>query len=218
MSKDRFVASKCGLEKLLQRRGKHFAVLELMQNAWDQKVTEVVVDLEPSDMRGYYRLHVADNDPQGFEDLAHAYTLIAETSKRRNPEQRGRFSVGEKLVLACCREAKIATTTATIVFDDRGRHKTRERRDAGSEFVGIIRMTREEHDETVRTIDSLLAPQHVTTRFNGRILEYREPLRTLREILPAEISDDDGFLRRTTRRTPAGRRAASPVHAGRVTC
>jgi hypothetical protein len=46
-----------GLRKVLERRGKEFAVFELVQNAWDENITEVRVELsEP--VRGGSELRV----------------------------------------------------------------------------------------------------------------------------------------------------------------
>ena len=73
-----FVIDKVGLAKLLERRGKSFAVLELIQNCWDQLVTLVSVRLEPVPNRALARLVVEGDDPQGFADLTHAYTMFAE--------------------------------------------------------------------------------------------------------------------------------------------
>ncbi len=67
--------------------------------------------------QGFADLTVEDDAPEGFTDLTHAYTLFAPSTKRANPEQRGQFNLGEKLVLAVCEQASICTTKGTVVFD-----------------------------------------------------------------------------------------------------
>ena len=42
-----FDVSKKGLAKLLQRRGRAFAILELIQNAWDEATRVLEVTLVP---------------------------------------------------------------------------------------------------------------------------------------------------------------------------
>ena len=42
------------------------------------------------------RLTVKDDNPEGFRDLTHAFTLFAESEKRYNEKLRGRFNLGEK--------------------------------------------------------------------------------------------------------------------------
>ncbi len=86
-----FVVDKEGLAKLLSRRGKEFAVFELLQNAWDEQVTRVDVMLHPVPGKALARLRVQDDSPDGFVDLAHAYTLFAESKKKEN---RGRKPSG----------------------------------------------------------------------------------------------------------------------------
>src|SRR5262245_62080996 len=118
-----FEVDKAGLAKILARKGLESAVFELIQNAWDEDgVTKVKVTL---DTMGHGRalLKVEDDAPNGFVDLSHAFTLFAESKKKANPEKRGRFNLGEKLVLAVCSEAKIITTTGGIIFDKGGRRR-----------------------------------------------------------------------------------------------
>jgi hypothetical protein len=91
-----------GLAKLLERRGKQFSLLELWQNAADEDgVTKVDLTLTPSAIdKDKYELTVEDDAPEGFTDITHAYTLFAESKKKGRADQRGRFNVGEKLVIA----------------------------------------------------------------------------------------------------------------------
>jgi len=129
--RDWFTVDKDGLAKVLGRRGKAFAMLELIQNAWDAPgATQVEVTLKPA-ARGRTLLIVEDNSPNGFSDLAHAYTLFKESEKKADPTKRGRFDVGEKLVLAICDCARICTTRGTLMFDQAGRRELPEKRDQG---------------------------------------------------------------------------------------
>jgi hypothetical protein len=78
-----------GLRKVLERRGKEFAVFELVQNAWDEDITEVRVELsEP--VSGWSELRVWDDSSDGFRNLSDAFTLYGESWKKANPEKRGR--------------------------------------------------------------------------------------------------------------------------------
>ena len=87
-------------------------------------------------------LTVEDDSAEGFKDLSHAYTLFAASNKRGNPEQRGQFNLGEKLVLAVCTRASICTTKGTIVFDpDQGRtEQPDQKRERGSVFQGRVKI------------------------------------------------------------------------------
>jgi len=197
-----FEVDKRGLEKILARRGKEFAILELVQNALDENVTQVNVGIGPIEgSRGYHMIEVGDDSPEGFADLSHAYTLFAESAKKVNPEQRGRFNLGEKLVLACCRKATITTTTGTIEWDGDTRTHSRKKTDAGSFFRGELRMNRDEAQEAVEAVRRVLVPEGVTLLVNGLEVVTRPAFRRFEATLPTEVADADGFLRRTKRKT-----------------
>src|SRR5438034_10837825 len=135
-----FEVDKQGLAQVLERKGKEFALLELVQNGWDEPgVTKVSVTLE-SQGRNRARLVVEDDAPEGFKDLSHAFTLFADSAKKTNPEQRGRFNVGEKLVLAISDEVTIRTTKGGLRFDKEGRHLLRSTQPTGSRIECLIRM------------------------------------------------------------------------------
>src|ERR1035441_6537445 len=116
-----FDVDKVGLGKLLERKGKKFVLFELIQNAWDQNVSRVDVTLTKEPGSRYATICVEDDDPDGFKDLSHAWTLFAESDKKADAQKRGRFNLGEKLVLAVCVEAEIISTSGGVRFDDKWR-------------------------------------------------------------------------------------------------
>jgi hypothetical protein len=196
-----FDVDKAGLAKILARRGKEFIIFELVQNAWDEDTKRVDVSLTRIPGTRTARLTVEDDNPNGFADLSHAFTLFAESEKKTSVGKRGRFNLGEKLVLALCDEAEIASTKGTIQFDKTGRHKRRSRRAQGSVFTGIIRMTQEEIDYCAEVIHQLLPPPSIATHFNRVAIGTRSPVTTVVATLPTEQADEEGFLRKTSRKT-----------------
>ena len=214
-----FEVDKEGLAKLLRRRGMEFVLYELVQNAWDTEATDVRVTLDPIAGVPAAELVVVDDDPDGFKDIAHAFTLFAESNRKGNAEQRGRFNLGEKLVLAVCDEATISTTTGTIEFAGGERIRRRARRDHGSEFRARIRMTREEIRQVDRAATLLLPPvrnsqgQNRTTYYNGSLLMPRSPLCEQTVTLPTELAGEDGVLRRTARKNRHSDLRSTPVRA-----
>lgn len=192
-----------GLRKLLTGRDKWFMLYELFQNAVDENVTRVDIRLETTDRRGRCYLRVEDDSPEGFVDLAHAWTLFAESKKKGDPTKRGRFNLGEKLVLALCEHARIVTTTGTVVFKDGTREVfPRRKRDAGTVFEATIFMTRPEHEDSCLAMQRLLVPAGVTVTFNGEALVPREPLLSISDIsLPTVNVDEEGALRPSRRKT-----------------
>jgi len=197
-----FEVDKEGLAKLLERKGgKQFAVFELIQNAWDENSTRVDIEFHPIENCHQAYLRVEDDNPEGFTNIDHAFTLFAESNKKSDPTKRGRFNLGEKLVLACCVEATISTTKGTIDFYKNDRVYSSKKRESGSVFSCCIKMSRAEIEEISRNIHSLIPPHHIKTYFNGKLLECQKPLVTFEAPLPTEKSDEDGILRRTIRKT-----------------
>ncbi len=201
MGKGWFEVDKNGLAQLLHRRGKAFVLYEMIQNAWDQKCREVEVELIPLPRSPYARLTIRDDDPLGFVDLGHAFTVFADSAKKHNPEQRGRFNLGEKLVLALCKEAEISTTTGTVSFTAFGRIHRRRRTERGSVFSGILPMTRTEYEACCAAVKLLIPPENIATFFNGTPLEPRVAIHGFTATLPTELADADGYLRPTRRNT-----------------
>lgn len=198
-----FAVDKDGLRKLIEQHGKGRLIAELVQNALDEKVTTVTIRLTPQPGRPVAELSIEDDAPEGFRNLEHAYTLFAESYKKAAPEKRGRFNLGEKLVLAMCQEATIVTTTGTVIFDAAGqRHtKPRSKRDRGSLLQAKLPMTRAEHDEVRTYLHGLLIPEGVTVTLNGDPLSARKPTHSFEASLETEVADDDGTLRRRARKT-----------------
>lgn len=200
MSKAWFDVDKSGLGKLLERRGKQFVVAELISNSWDQDTKNVTATLIKTPGSPTATLRVEDDDPDGFKDLTHAYTLFAESNKKDKAEKRGRFNMGEKLVLALCQEASIVSTKGAVGFSPAGRVTLKERRAKGSLFEGILRMNQQEYDECVAFVRTLIPPAGVRTVFNGEELQQRQPKATFEMALETHIADAEGVLKRSTRK------------------
>ena len=153
---------KEGLKLLLEKQGKSFAINKLIQNAWDTNASEVKITLtraEKNKGKGTVLLKVEDNDPDGFRDLKEAYTLFASSSKKAKPEKRGRFNLGEKLVLAICRTAQITSTGGRISFESNERKFSKTHlREWGTLFEAQIHATPQELEEMLQSVKTLIPP------------------------------------------------------------
>ncbi|TAM87664.1 hypothetical protein EPN42_11155 [bacterium] len=198
-----FTVDKEGLRKLVADKPKGFLLYELFQNAWDEQTKKVVGTLAPiPGKRGKARLIVADDNPDGFKDLSHAYTLFAESTKKADATKRGRFNLGEKLVLALCEQAAIISTSGGVTFTaDGDRQLNFERTEMGSRFEAIIAMTQAEIREVQHDLRRLIPPTEIETIFNGECIPCRKPIATFEVSLPTVLADAEGILRRTTRKT-----------------
>lgn len=212
-SKNWFDVDRKGLAKLIERRGggdgsgragggKIAILFELIANALDADgVTRVEVVLEPEEGVPLATVVVRDDSPEGFADLSQAWTLFGESSRKSYANKRGRFCAGEKIVLALCNEASIVSTKGGVMFDARGRTSMRARRNRGTEFQGIARITRAELAEIQEGLKRLIVPSGVEVLVNGQKIPQRSPLKTVEATLPTEIADEEGNLRRSTRKT-----------------
>jgi hypothetical protein len=191
-----------GMRKSTAVFGSGPLIYELVQNGWDTNATEVRITLEKQPGRPYANLVVVDNDPDGFKDLKHAFTLYAESEKKWDPEKRGVWNLGEKLVLCRCEDAQIESTKGTVIFSKtQGRKMSRKRREFGTCFSASIRMNAEQHAECCTAVQKLIPPDGVQTYFNGKLLSTRVKLKEFVTTLPTVISNEDGELRRTRRKT-----------------
>jgi hypothetical protein len=198
-----FDVDKQGLAKLMDGKSKSFIIHELLQNAWDTNADRVDVKLEKLPGTPKVRLTVTDDDPDGFQNFSHAWTLFAESTKKGDPTKRGMFNMGEKLVLALCYEASIKTTKGTVEFDNDGRRSYSTAKyclEKGSIFEGTFRMNQEEFEECCAAMRKLIPPT-CKTYFNGELLEWRTPKVIIEAILPTTKADEFGVMKPTKRKT-----------------
>jgi len=197
-----FDVDKDGLSKLLERQEKSHVIFELVQNAWDEDSKNVRVTLKTAGVRGRSILIVEDDNPDGFSDIRHAYTLFAESGKKNDASKRGRFNLGEKLVLALCTEAEICTVGTTVRFLKNGeREIVKNDRTAGSIFMATVKMTKDEREECLASFQKLMAQPGINTYINDELLAPKEPVRTTNTILPTIAADDEGRIFETARKT-----------------
>ena len=199
-----FEVSKPGLAQLLDGKSRTFAIAELLQNAWDQNVSSVSVKIA-KEKGSAYRVEVIDDDPDGWRDIADAFTLFKPSEKKADPTKRGRFNLGEKLVLSLCKKAEIVSVNHAVRFDASGRHSLRKRREQGSSFVGTMDLRANEVRSFADYVRTFLAPTGISTSIeilgecfqlsaHDKVCEFTIPL-------PTVISDAEGNMKRTTRRT-----------------
>jgi hypothetical protein len=196
-----FEVSKTGLAKTVDRRGKAFVFYELLQNSFDAKATKVEVFASPVTGQPKVRLQIIDNAPGGFRDLDHAYTLFADSAKKTDVGQAGKFNLGEKLVLAISDKASIISTSGGLTFDSKGRHNTKETTRVGTRIEATLRMTREELSEALAGCRSIIPPKECEVTINSDTLPRRALVTRFDGVLQTEIADDERVLRKADRKT-----------------
>ena len=203
MAKGWIEADENGLAEIAERWGKTFAIRELAQNALDEpgvKRIMVTIIWDSETRVGYIRFE--DDAPEGFYKLSHAWTLFARTRKRKDPESRGRFNLGCKIVLSLCKKALITTTKGRVIFDKEGRRTTSTKTAAGSVVECWMPMAKKEAAEMIEAAEGILVPNGIEFIVNGIMVEIREPLATIDvKSLPTEIEGENGRMAQTRRNT-----------------
>lgn len=203
-----FDVDRDGLRELYASFPPERMVYELIQNAWDEKSSVCDVSIIPAQdrTRRVTIVTVRDDNPDGFRNLADAYTLFRTTTKRTDPTKRGRFNFGEKMVLSRAIRARITSTTGEIRFDEAGRHSGRTRRDSGTEVEVVFpRWSASVEEQALTMLRKLLPPASCAYFLNGQQVPVRIPELTRETTLTTEILRvvDDGLasMTRSPRKT-----------------
>jgi hypothetical protein len=188
-----FAVSEKGLKELLTGKKKTFVINELVQNCFDEPIKKCTVDIRWDS--GKVSVSVEDDSKEGFRNIEHAYTMFADTYKRSSPIHRGKYNIGEKLVLAICINygATISTTKGTVEFHPtKGRmHHWSVKREKGSVFTGTFRATKEEYQELIDHAKKLLSPTNVEYYVNGERIQSKIVFKSFKCQLNTEIYDYD---------------------------
>ena len=196
------IVDKKGLAKKLANKPKAFILYELLQNAWDEKVSEVSVDITPIPGRSEVRIFVQDDCPDGFQDLTSIYTLFKDSKKAPDPTKRGRFELGEKLVAAVAQRMEVVTTKGCVIIEgDKRIMLPKKKLQAGSCILVDVRMTRAEHVEMMHEAAMLIPPEGIRTVINGKLLTQRKPKCAFTTTLQTIFADSEGNLKPTRRKT-----------------
>jgi hypothetical protein len=201
MTEPAIIVDRRGLASKLANRPRAFILNELLQNAWDENVTTVRATVEPLPGKAQCRITVEDDSPEGFSDLTSVYTMFKHSKKAPDPTKRGRFEMGEKLVIALALSAEVTSTKGTVIFDEDGRRTSRATRKAGTVFTGVFRMTREQYIELIASAKMLIPPPGIKTYLDGDLLPPREVLHSFEATLQTIRADADGNLAPTQRKT-----------------
>lgn len=182
-----FEVDRKGLRDLVENDLGRIVACEAIANAWDEEgVTNVTMALKRTSRRMRVAFVVEDDAPGGFADLDVAYTLFANTAKRRKVNSRGRFTLGEKLFLSFCDEAEIRTTGGRgVKFKPNGkRARIQSGRDCGSVVSGFLKMSRAQMQSANSWLRMLIPPEGIKTVVNGKELTRPKRVAVGKAVLP----------------------------------
>ena len=208
-----FEVDKNGLRELQAGKPKHYILRELIQNAFDEPITECRATLKYN--KGKTTIKIDDDSPIGFRDLKDSYTLFKHTYKRKNPEKRGRFNVGEKQAFSICESARVETTKGTIIFDKKGRRKSSKKTEKGTK--GTERVDDAGDEILEQAEDSAIYHREAVTNAKRELDEVQAEVRQRKQAEteqrnvgePEQTVDADGNIKRIY--GPKGNRAEAEV-------
>jgi hypothetical protein len=189
-----------GMRQKVAHRGLLGILQELTSNAFDENISYCNVSVELVAGRTY-RVSVEDDSPDGFRNLEESYTLFAPSYKAGMPEKRGRFNLGEKVAIVLCKEARIESTTGTVIFSANDTTRSGKKREQGTLFEGELVSTAPEVQTALAALRTVIAPEHVRFTINGEIIAPRKPVAVFECTLPTVSEDDEGRLFPTKRKT-----------------
>lgn len=204
MNKPLFEVDAKGLARIQGDKPKGRILAELWQNAKDEDgVKNVRLNVKLMQGRPLAQFSIEDDSPQGFSDLSHAYTLFAPSYKLDNPEKSGWMNMGEKLAIVGCKWFTIETTKGTVHFDVKNqvREEKRVKRPSGTIVTGLMRMNRQEYDEALAFLKTIIVPEGINFYINDALLPHRKPLHSFKVKLPTRITDEDNMAKMTVRET-----------------
>jgi len=191
-----FEIDKKGLQQVQSEKDKFFIIKELVSNSFDEKIEECNLTI------GGRYINCKDDSKDGFRDLKDSYTMFAPSYKKGIVKKRGRFNVGEKFALAMFDNAKIRSTTGTIIFEKDGtRKKTSTKTDKGTEFYGCLYLKLAEVDSLTSKSKTIIPPKGVRFFVNTHEISRPDVYKSFTENLPTVVSDDEGNLVRSSRNT-----------------
>jgi len=104
-----------------------------------------------------------------WENISHAYTMYAESTKTNDPTKRGRFNEGEKAVVCLNIEASVTTVSGQIRFQGADkRWETDEHTTVGSIFSMKFELSQADYMDICRKALLLIPPKDIATTFNGK--------------------------------------------------
>jgi len=198
LARNWFDVDKDGMHEVWGRRGVEHVLYELVANAWDEPgVTTVTVSIAGVTAREVL-VTIEDDAPEGWADPRDIYTLFAPSKKKDNPVTRGRFNIGEKLVVAGCRSATVETMKGKLQFREDGTRlwNPQTKRQRGTKIMLALKLTAAQCKELGQATALLLPPDGITTVVNGITLTRPPEIRTLDVVLTTEVN-----LRPSSRKT-----------------
>ena len=197
-SQERFEVNTLGMRQLHADRQPEQLIKELIQNTFDENITDCHITVK-HELEGVL-IEVKDNG-RGFANIQDAYTLMGDTTKRQDPEKRGRFNLGDKEVISLARWATINTVGWTVEFPENGGRQVRpNKRKKGTIVSVMMPWSPHQASRLVHRLGLFRPPENIKYRINDRLILRHKELEVISSVLPTVIQSAPGEPLRPTRR------------------
>lgn len=198
---NRFEIDAHGMRSLHENREPWDILKELIQNAWDEAPEATVCRLSMKKGRtASETVIVVEDDGAGFLNPADSYTLLGDTAKRRDPNKRGRFNMGEKEAISIALEATVETVGQTIEFPRLGgRAVGPNDRERGTKITLVMPWTKAQVEASMDRL-RMFRPTDCALLINRRKVPTRRSIAVRDCILPTVLQDGPNQPIRSTKR------------------
>lgn len=165
-------------------------VQEIIANSFDEpSVTEINCYLRHD--RSYFTMSIQDNG-KGFRSIKDVFTLFRNSYKRKDVQQRGRFNLGEKEVMAVAYDGFIRSRDWKVEFYENKRRETKNLDDNhGTTVEARFLWDSTQIDIITKQLQKLIVPNKQTLEINGKPVEKKTIARTIKGKLWTVIEDDE---------------------------
>jgi hypothetical protein len=203
---NRFEVDHKGMATLQAGREPWRLVKELVSNAFDEESSDTcqatITNIAPRQTM----ICITDNGT-GFKDIKDAWTLMADTPKRRQATTRGRFNMGEKEILCVAIQGSITSNGTRVIFPKEGGRIIETCKPfAGVKVECLMPWGPKQAEEIVHNLKNLIPPTpEYKYLINGVRVKSADPLKNIQANLPTVLVDDlDGAIKFVTRKADIG--------------
>ena len=179
----RFDVDTAGFRDQQKGREPFRIIQEIFANSFDEKTAKNIsasIFYSTGSKKLLY-VHVTD-DGDGFKRIQDVYTLFGRSEKIENPEQRGRWNLGEKQFFALAEKATIETSGKHIEFSEDTRTEV-DKKTTGTMIEAWFRFETNCLDEIMRKLNLLIVPQDKHLVINGKTISTKKPIRRFSAVL-----------------------------------
>ena len=204
--KPRFEVDHKGMSTLQAGREPWRLVKELISNAFDEESSNSC-EVTIKNIAPRQTLVTVTDNGKGFADIKDAWTLMADTPKRRLATSRGRFNMGEKEILCLAITGSITSNSIKVSFP-KGGGRTVEKCE---KFLGVkveclMPWGPKQTDEIVQKLQNLIPPStEYSYSVNKKRVEHAQPIKMIQATLPTVLVDEaDGAIKFVMRKANIG--------------